>query len=83
MSEGLGGAVLFESDLENLDEERVLEFLVDGVWTARLKLNFRTVDLQNRVVNFWFVFFLEKMNDFWEKEKCNGFLASMNASILQ
>ena len=36
-SRALGLAVLFENTLENLDEERVLDFLGGRVWAAWLK----------------------------------------------
>lgn len=50
-------AVLFEYDLENLDEERVLDFLGRTSLGCMAKIEFRTVDLQNTVLIFFATFF--------------------------
>ena len=61
MREDLEVAVLFEDTLENLVEERVLDFLGGRVWTAQAKkIKFRNVSILYKVLIFFASFFLSR-----------------------
>ncbi len=64
MREDLELAVLFEDTLENLDEERVLDFLGGGVWTVQAKkIKFRNVSILYKVLIFFASFFYQEKNE--------------------
>ena len=74
LGEGRVKAVLFENTLENLDEERVLDFLGGRVWTAQAKkAKFRNVPILYKVLIFFVSFFLSR-----KKMKVGEKLLSLN-----
>jgi hypothetical protein len=61
-------AALFEDDLDNIDEERDLDFLGRPSLGCVAKIEFRTVGLQNTVLIYLLLFSSKKKVGKWDSK---------------